>query len=402
MNTTTPPRSPRRRRALLALAASLAVGASVVSACSYDAWAKPYDNVMEAVTERLDSLVAAGYPAALASVTQPDGSHTAVAAGLGDSATEEPASADSEVRIGSNTKMFVATVVMQLVDEGRVDLDVPVETYLPGLVTGDGIDGNDITVRALLQHTSGLPEYVDTIAEDAFAVQDNYIAPRDMLDIALERAADAAPGAQWQYSNTNYVVLGLLVERVTQRTLAEQIQEGIAAPLGLSRTYLPDAGERTIRGEHPTSYHADTNGELRSMTDMDTSYAWAAGAMVSTPSELNTFMQALVGGKLVSDEASAQMQTTVAAGDELIPDAAYGLGMQAYPLSCGGVSWGHGGDIPGTQTRNAIGPDGTAVTIAVTALPWAVIDAEDEQALLDGYRIVIDALDATLCDAVVA
>jgi D-alanyl-D-alanine carboxypeptidase len=100
----------------------------------------------------------------------------------------------------------------------------------------------------------------------------------------------------------------------------------------------------------------------------------------------------------LSDASRTEMNTTVPAGDELWPEATYGLGLQSYPLSCGGVAWGHGGDIPGTQTRNAVGPDGTAVTVAVTSLPWAVVDMNDEEKLLEQYQIVVDALDETLCD----
>ncbi|WP_251050673.1 MULTISPECIES: serine hydrolase [unclassified Microbacterium] len=220
-----------------------------------------------------------------------------------------------------------------------------------------------------------------------------------MLDVALTRPAGFQPGERWEYSNTNYLVLGLLIEAVTDRAITEQVDERIVEPLGLAHTYFPAPGEREIRGEHPTGYHADVPGELRDFSDMDTSFAWSAGAMVSTPSELNVFMGALLDGELLDDEMLAVMQTAVPAGDELWPGAAYGLGLQSYPLSCGGVAWGHGGDIPGTQTRNAVGPDGTAVTIAVTALPWAIVSPDDEEKLLDQYRIVVDALDETLCDS---
>lgn len=365
----------------------------LVGVAGAGAWATLPETSPDAdpVEDRLQSLVEAGYPSALASVTSPDGQSTDATAGA-----DVPA--DGEIRIASNTKMFVATVVMQLVDEGAVDLDASVETYLPGLVVGTGIDGAGITVRQLLQHTSGLPEYADQIAADAFAVREQYVSPRDMLDVALERPAAFAPGERWEYSNTNYLVLGLLVERVTDRALGEQIDERVVEPLGLEHTYLPNPGERELRGPHPTGYHAKVAGELVDFTALDPSFAWAAGAMVSTPSELNTFMQALLDGELVSEQSLAAMQTGVPAGDELWPEATYGLGLQSYPLSCGGTAWGHGGDIPGMQTRNAVGPDGTSVTIAVPALPWAVTDPADEEKLLDQYKIVVDVLDETLCD----
>lgn len=390
-----------RHRTLIAVsaAAALLAGTVSLSACS-SATEQSAGTGSESgpLQDRMQSLVDAGYPAALASVIGPDGEAIDVAAGIGDLATDEPAPVDGEVRIASNTKMFVSTVVLQLVQEGKVALDAPIDTYLPGLITGDGIDGTRISVRQLLQHTAGLPEYADQIAADAFAAQERYTSPRDMLDIALAKPAVFAPGERWAYSNTNYLVLGLLVEAVTDRALPQQIDERIVKPLDLEHTYFPAPGERELRGEHPHGYHAKTVGDLLDITALDSSFAWSAGAMVSTPHELNVFMQALLDGELLNEEALAEMQTTVPAGDELWPEATYGLGLQSYPLSCGGVAWGHGGDIPGTQTRNAVGPDGTAVTIAVTSLPWAVVSPDDNERLMEQYRIVVDALDAALCE----
>lgn len=390
-----------RHRTLIAVsaAAALLAGTVSLSACS-SATEQTAGTGSESgpLQDRMQSLVDAGYPAALASVIGPDGDAIDVAAGFGDLATDEPAPVDGEVRIASNTKMFVSTVVLQLVQEGKVALDAPIDTYLPRIITGDGIDGTRITVRQLLQHTAGLPEYADQIAADAFAAQERYTSPRDMLDIALAKPAVFAPGERWEYSNTNYLVLGLLVEAVTDRALPQQIDERIVKPLDLEHTYFPAPGERELRGEHPHGYHAKTVGDLLDITALDSSFAWSAGAMVSTPRELNVFMQALLDGELLNEESLAEMQTTVPAGDELWPEATYGLGLQSYPLSCGGVAWGHGGDIPGTQTRNAVGPDGTAVTIAVTSLPWAVVSPDDNERLMEQYRIVVDALDVTLCE----
>ena len=353
----------------------------------------------ELVREQVQRLVDAGYPSASAALTDPDGVTTSVSAGIGDLATGAPAPLDGEVRVASNTKMFVSTVVLQLVDEGSVSLDEPVETYLPGLVQGKGIDGGAITVRQLLQHTSGLPEYVGEIAADAFAVQHAHISPRDMLDVALDSQAVFAPGERWEYSNTNYLVLGMLVERLTERPLYEEIDRRIVEPLHLDHTYLPVPGEQELRGEHPRGYHVDADGELKDISTVDPSYAWSAGAMVSAPSELNTFMQALLGGELISTASLTELQRAVPAGDELWPVATYGLGLLSFPLPDGSLAWGHGGDIPGTQTRNAVGQDGTAVTVAVSALPWAIVDPADEDALMDRYRIVVDALETLLEEA---
>ncbi len=397
MNETTTPARRHPVRLWIALGAILAL---IVGGVAAGAWfrtagdrAARVDTTQTVLEDRLQALVDAGYPAALVSVTEPDGERHDAAAGDADNTA-----GDAELRVGSNTKMFVAAVVLQLVDEGLVGLDTPIDTYLPGVVTGDGIDGTAITVRQLLQHRTGLPDDTAEVAEHAFEVRDDYVSPRDLVDRALEKPAVFAPGTEYRYTNTNYLVLGLLIERVTERALWEQIDDRIVTPLDLEHTYLPLPGERSLRGAHPEAFHADTPGELRDITELDPSWAWAAGALVSSTADLNTFMQALLGGELLSAESLAAMQETVPAGDELWPDAAYGLGLERTPLSCGGVAWGHGGDIPGTQTRNAVAPDGTAVSVAVTALPWAIVDPADEEKLLEAYRMVVDVLDATLCD----
>ena len=343
----------------------------------------------------------AGYPAALAAVTDAKGESAGVAVGKGSLETGQAPPMDGEVRIGSNTKTFVAVVVMQMVQEGKVGLDEPIETYLPGLIKGEGIDGSKITVRQLLQHTSGLPEYTDTTpgSGDIFQIKDHYIPPRDLLDTALSKPAQFEPGAQWKYTNTNYLVLGMLVERVSQRPVGEQIDERIVKKLGLSHTYFPAPGEEKIRGTHPQGYHLSAGGKLEDITEMDPAWGWAAGAMVSTPSELNTFFQAVFDGRLLTQASIDEMKNgAVDASSYLGPGTVYGLGLIGTPLSCGGTSWGHGGTIHGYQTDNAVGPDGTAVTVAVTALPTAIADQNNlESSAKEKHQRNKDAVDAALC-----
>jgi D-alanyl-D-alanine carboxypeptidase len=347
--------------------------------------------------DSLDGLVDAGFPAALGTETDADGTSVSLASGAADLEDRQPAEPDGQVRIASNTKMFTATVVMQLVDEGEISLDESIETYLPGLVAGDGIDGRQISVRQLLQHTSGLPEYIVDLLDKEGGLT-RYWSPRDILDLALTHPAVFVPGERWEYSNTNYLVLGLLIERITGSPLANQIDERIVQPLELTDTVLPHGGDRSIPGGHPLGYHPDPeSGDLVDTTELDPGATWAAGGMLSTPSELNTFMQALFAGKLTSDAALEEMLTTVPAEEDVWPGSGYGLGVQSYPLSCGGVAWGHGGDILGYETRNAVNASGHAVTIAVTALPSTVIDPTDEAALLDSYRSVFQAMNDALC-----
>ena len=351
------------------------------------------------IQEQLDGLVNRGFPAALGSLTHPDGSHDDYVSGVGNVETGEDVPLDGEVRIGSNTKMFTAVTVLQLVEEGLVELDAPVETYLPGLVHGEGIDGANITVRQLLQHTSGLPEFSDELAVDIKKIQHSYMSLRDLLDQALAHPALFGPGERWEYSNTNYVVLGLLVEKVTQRPLAEEITKRVINPLGLQHTYFPAVGEQGFRGDHPSGYHMEADGERFDVTTLDPSWAWAAGQIIASPSDLNEVNRAVLDGRLLSDESLTEMQKTVPMPyeDSLWHGSEYGLGLQSYPLSCGGDIWGHGGDIHGYETRNGVAEDGTAFTVAVTSLPGGIGDPSNEEQMLEHYKSVFAAVDAAFC-----
>jgi D-alanyl-D-alanine carboxypeptidase len=342
------------------------------------------------VQERLDGLVRAdGFPAALAAVRSPDGRTRNYTAGVADLSSGARVPVDGQVRIASNTKMFTATVVLQLVGEGRIALDAPIERYLPKLVRGEGIDGRNITVRQLLQHTSGLPDYDQHIVRDYFAVRHTYFEPRELIDLALAEKALFAPGTGWEYSNTNYLVAGLLVQKVTGRPISEEITNRIIKRIGLRHTYWPAVGDQTIRGRHPKGYFAAKPGEaLVDVTEMDPSMAWAAGQLIGTPSDLNRFLTALLGGELLEPAQLKEMQTTVEAPDASVRgDTRYGLGLAMFRLSCGGFAWSHGGDAPGYETRNAATTDGRAAAIAVTALPRT----------LEAAAHVEDALDAALC-----
>ena len=394
---------PDRRRSVVWRVLAVPVAAAIaLGAVGGAASAAPSKGEAESLKSRAQGLVEAGYPAALAAVSDSKGESAGVAVGKGNLETGQAPPMDGEVRVGSNTKTFVAVVVMQMVQEGKVGLDEPIETYLPGLIRGEGIDGSKITVRQLLQHTSGLPEYTDTYLSSRAAESENmqhYVPPRDLLDTALGKPAAFEPGTQWKYTNTNYIVLGMLIERVSQRPVGEQIDERIVKKLGLSHTYLPAPGEEKIRGTHPRGYHLNGEGKLEDITEMDPAWGWAAGAMVSTPSELNTFFQAVLDGRLLTQASIDEMKNgAVDASSHLGSGTVYGLGLIGRSLSCGGTAWGHGGTIYGYQTDNAVGPDGTAVTVAVTALPTAIADQSNlESSAKEKYQRNKDAVDATLC-----
>ncbi|MFF2351776.1 serine hydrolase domain-containing protein [Kitasatospora sp. NPDC058115] len=340
----------------------------------------------DAVRQRLDALVAEdGAPGALGTVRFADGRTRSYTAGVGDVRTGERVPRDGQVRIGSNTKTFTAVVVLQLVGEERIELDAPVERYLPGVVRGERIDGNAITVRQLLQHTSGLPNYTRYLGDDVRRYR-----PRELVDIALRHPADFAPGESWAYSNTNYVLAGLIVQEVTHRPLADEIDRRVVRRLGLRHTYFPAPGDATIREAHPHGYYRETaDGPLTDITEMDPSWAWAAGQLVSTAADLNRFFGALVDGELLRPEQLAEMQRTVDAGEPFAPGTGYGLGLVRTPLSCGGVHWGHGGSIPGYETRGGATADGRAANITITVQPGDVATARHLEA----------AVDAALCAA---
>ena len=351
------------------------------------------------ITATAQGLVDAGFPAALAAVTDPSGNTTGVAVGKGNLETGEAPPLDGEVRIGSISKTFTAVVIMQLVQEGKITLDEPVESYLPGLLKGEGIDGSKITVRQLLQHTSGLPEYTDQIGlEDPFANRDKYYSARDTLDLALSKPAAFEPGSQFKYTNTNYIVLSLLAEKVTHRPLAEQITKRIIEPLGLSHTYYPGPGEENIRGTHPHAYTRNNQGQLEDITRQDPSAAGGAGAMISTPSELTKFLQAAFNGTLLNQDSITEMKKTVDTDHPEIWMGGYGLGIFPMSLSCGGEAWGHSGGIHGYGSYNMVSPDGTAVALTVTAMPHGLVsDPTDMETLLQKAKLMPDAVDSLLC-----
>ncbi|WP_172386984.1 serine hydrolase [Streptomyces sp. MNP-20] len=323
-------------------------------------------------------------PGALASVTDREGRTRTYTAGVGDVATGAQVPRDGQVRIGSNTKAFTATVVLQLVGEKKIRLSDKVEDHLPGVLRGDGIDGRKITIRHLLQHRSGLPSYVDYLDEDIHPYE-----PRDLLARALKHKAHFKPGqkGKWEYNNTNYLVLGLIVEKITHRSIAQEIDRRVIQRIGLRHTYFPAHGDATIKERHPQGYYQSAAGApLVNATEWDPSWAWAAGQMVSTNTDLNRFYTALLDGRLLKEPQLKEMQKTTPAKYPFPKGAGYGLGLVRTPLSCGGVYWGHGGSMTGYETRGGVvlkhGEPVRSVNVAVTTQPG--------QTVKDGMDKVVD------------
>lgn len=287
---------------------------------------------------------------------------------------------DDRVRVASNTKTFVATVILQLVDEGEIDLDAPIGSYLPGLVTGKGIDENTITVRQLLQHTSGIADYDDPQVIFNPRYQWFPPSPRDMITIGLNKGSQSAPGRAWSYSNTGYVILGQLVEKVTGQRIGDAIQERISAPLGLEETTYAYAGEKKIEGRHFAGY-VGIPPALFEVSGHEPGLWSSAGALISSGSDMTTFSDALLRGELMSDGSLAEMKKTFSA------DEPYGLGLGEVATSCG-TAWGHNGSVPGYMTFSYADGKGRSVFAAYNTGAPMVTDASEQ---------VLAVIDSALC-----
>jgi D-alanyl-D-alanine carboxypeptidase len=316
---------------------------------------------------RLDGVVAAGVPGVLLVVTEDAKTHR-VAKGVASRTTGNPLRATDRFRVGSITKTFVASVVLQLVAEGALELDAPVRRWLPGLAT------QRVTVRQLLSHTSGLADYVDDPAITSRAS----ITPEHLGALALARPGLGAPGRRYAYASTNYVVLGLLIERVTGATLARQLAERIFVPLGLDRTtFQPGAPRLRVHGHRRRIHDGIVGGDPEDTTGESAAWAWSAGAIVSDAGDLTRFMTALVEGQVVPEPLLGLM----------IPAAGYGLGLAAFPTSCG-TALGHTGNLLGYVSVAWISPDARrTVVLMANAYP---LSAEADAA-------IHSSLDAAFC-----
>ncbi len=284
--------------------------------------------------------------------------------------------ATDRLRAGSVTKTFTATVVLQLAAEHRLALDAPVDRYLPGVVRRNGYDGRHITVRQLLRHTSGLPDYLDAPEWEHFQrLRYRHFEPRELVARALDLPR---PSGAWHYATTNYLLAGMIIREVTGHAPEAEITRRVIRPLGLRDTYWP-GDEIPIRGPHSRSYFTAEDGRLTDGTAWNTTFGGVGGALVSSPGDLSRFISALFGGRLLPAAQLAEMRRTVAADpDRLWPGARYGLGLISSPLRCGGRWWGHAGTVPGGhRALTAVGPGGRTVAVALNEVP-ATLQAEQD------------------------
>jgi D-alanyl-D-alanine carboxypeptidase len=303
--------------------------------------AKP---MSDAVTQRLDAAVnqamaAVSVPGAIIGVWGPDGSYVR-AVGVADKATGAPMKTDFYHRIGSQTKTFTATGVLQLADQGKVGLDDPIAKYIDGVP-----DGDKITLRQLLRMQSGLFNYSESPAfqEAMFADPRTPFSPQELLGFAFAEPNVFPSGEGFLYCNTNYILLGLVVEKVSGQPLQDYIRDHILTPLGMSHTSFPTTN--AFPEPHAQGYTVQTDdGKEATATDWDPSWGWAAGAMISTLDDMHIWAPALATGKLLTPKLQAERLQTVGAPG-LPPQDGYGLGI----FNLGG--WiGHNGSLPGYQT----------------------------------------------------
>lgn len=297
---------------------------------------------------------------------------------------------DGRFRIGSTTKTFTATAVLQLVAEGRIGLDTPVAAYLPEF----GFDRR-ITVRMLLQHTSGLFNYTGEYYDDGTVVPgipwsgkewvDNRFhtyRPADLVRYSLARPARFAPGTGWSYANTNYVVARLLIEKVTGRSYADQVRRRILRPLGMRDTVAPGTSAE-LPGPHAHAYYRYQDaGQWKTIDVSRQNPSWISGAgeLISTTKDLGTFYSALLGGKLLPPPLLSEMLKPHPTPD---PTSDYGLGLfelHADANCSGTMLLNHNGSVQGYGTLVYSTPDGSrTLEASITYVDTGVAPAEAYQ-----------------------
>ncbi|MEV7342012.1 serine hydrolase domain-containing protein [Streptomyces sp. NPDC093544] len=309
--------------------------------------------------EVLLTALAQGAPGAMVRVDD-NGTVHRLSAGDADRVTGRALTTSDLFRVGSVSKTFTAVVLLQLVDEGKLKLDTSVNSYLPGLLPDDRI-----TVRHLMSHRSGLYDYTNDMFAQTVpgfeAVRNKVFSYQDLVNLSLAKPLTNAPGAAYSYSNTNFVVAGMLIEKLTGQSVAAEYQQRIFTPLNLTSTSYVHPNT-AIAGRHANGYlPPDEGGALVDSTEQTVSWAQSAGAIISSTLDLNTFFSALLAGQLTSAAQLAQMQQWTPVNST----QGYGLGLRRRDLSCGVSVYGHTGTVQGYYTYAFTSKDGKR---SVTAL----------------------------------
>ncbi|MEU7069867.1 serine hydrolase domain-containing protein [Streptomyces narbonensis] len=360
------------------LAPTVVAPAPAVQAAGVDRYDKddcPPGGLGPEVNARLDKAVEdirkqAGIPGVVVGLWMPGKGSYVRATGVADTATGEPMSADSYIRIGSETKTFTVTALLQLVDDGRVGLDDPIAKYVRGVR-----NGHRITLRHLAEMRSGLfpytsdPDFIEALLSDP----DRPWTPEELLPYGMKHKNTFEPGAQFQYSNSNLILLGLVVEKVTGQRLQDVIRNRVLRPAHLFGTLFPEAAE--FPEPHSHGYTDQTlSGEIADATNWNPSWAWAAGAMISNLQDLRRWAKVLATGELLSRETQAQRLKTLPTG---FPGTTYGLGI----LKTDG--WiGHNGSLPGYETVTVYLPSQKATLVLMLNTDVRRVDNQEPSTLL--------------------
>ncbi|MGT2526478.1 serine hydrolase domain-containing protein [Streptomyces nojiriensis] len=313
----------------------------------------------------LNSLKAGGGPGAGVYAGTRDASWN-LSTGTATINTNDPIGPDEYYRVGSQSKTFTAVTVLKLAEANGIGLDDPIERHLPGVVSVNGYDGNRITVRHLLQQTSGIPGNGLPLAQ---AGPDGSFTLAALVKDGLRFAPVSQPGAAFHYSNTNYEILGMLIEKITGLPVHQAVTQQVIQPLGLARTRFPAPTDRAVPGPAIHGYRGTRIGAFFFWLDgtaFEPSTFYASGAVISTLRDMTAFYRAIVDGTALSAANLAEMEKTFEVG---LPGSGYGygLGMVKIPLPCGGTAWGHDGAVPGYYSQTLVTADGRHASVMTNA-----------------------------------
>ncbi|WP_234334248.1 serine hydrolase domain-containing protein [Streptomyces sp. NRRL B-1347] len=342
----------------------MAISAAVAFTCATGTGSAAEETGKHDATQRaLDALERAGMPGVAAEVSGPRGKWFG-SAGYADTATKRKRTAADHLRAGSNTKSFISVVLLQLEAEGRLSLDDSVERWLPGVLKGNGYDGTKVTVRQLLNHTSGVHDMVSTPEWREYMNGPGFLAhryetwtPQRIVGLALKYKPDFEPGTSWNYSNTNFVLAGMIIEKVTGNTYAREAERRIVKRLKLRETTFPGTDPKMPAPYaigYSKLYAANPGPEVYDATEYNPAWSGATGEIISTTGDLNRYYSALIKGELLPAAQQKELLDTVKTGTFFD----YGMGLIVRTLSCGVKVYGHDGIVWGSLTSTATTADG--------------------------------------------
>ncbi|MCK4336964.1 MAG: beta-lactamase family protein [Candidatus Aminicenantes bacterium] len=331
------------------------------------------------------------FPGALLYISSPKLGTWVGAAGLGNIRTDTAMRPDDRFRAASILKSFISVVILQLVEEGRFSLDDPMTAVLPESVTTKFSDSDKITVYMLLNHTSGIPDWLTEAIMGEIATNPQRVwKVNEYLDVAAAQEIYFLPGKGWKYSNTDYNLLGLVIEQATGRSWREEVGKRIIKPLNLENTLLPEPGDLSISDNHAHGYH-DMGGELFDFTKVDSSMAGAAGghALITTTFDLARFLNAVLTGELFQNAGTLdEMLELIEVPDDVVVSkyaAGYGLGIMRFILPGNIEMLGHSGATGGFQSFVYYLP---TQNLTVSGM-MSNVESDQYQILLPALKILI-------------